>query len=1527
MDTCRSSWSQSPRRASTWAQGWRGRRGARSKRPSTGWEAFLLPSSPVKAAAALLTEEEFRKHPLSMQTTTASFGSYRSQGTATDLLADVSMTQARQTGQDVLSAVTATVPEPFGPQLSTAKVLPRSPKRRSRPPTGPGERPAERAAERAERAEREPREDAKEEKEPPAPKKSLFKAVSAIMQAAKTEKAPKAHADRPTSSLSDRSGRSGRSTGSRRSSRSGRSKRSGRSGRSGRSSRSSQSQRRKSSGRSSKVLQKAAQAFKTALSAVAGETANTTSGSRRRSVAERLTMSSATRHAMDAKDAERSKAPETDAEDPARPPRSPERKTRSASKVERVSTVEQAREEASKAPRTAATPGMVFAPQEKPGGKWKWTSQAFEAPLCSFQELVNVENTPMLLAEAVERVRPMCGGQNFSWERSHGSYGGKLHINFPIVLWYQHSWENEIKKSRTSCAVSFLHRSGCAFVYQPTVPVTTLIIEPKQIFRPMFHFDPRSFHTFKLAWRHYLDFDSTDYRLIVGSELERWCQRCSNAIEKPFNATYWLLLMIGSLYRETLTMRNVVPKLDPPEQVAVICVDSFVALSALLFAPERQVLYAGVDPTPSYLRWLQYIADQNNFRKTKPVNAANAATVFEMNEFLDLPVVIIFYGRPSRGKEADPLAWTGNPTLVKSYISRFCEDNKCGCQVELATRLYTYSCSLGCTGPGDGHQPWFCWNGLQICEIGVPMPHTQAAFLSPFLSSKYVAFLCHLHGPDGYIPSEKQKGTRGRLDSKQSSQMEGNSDLDEPEKPTRSSSMKTGSLMSTMDNGPESCAASQAGDSDEEESESRRSWSFNTQSGLAGVGKMEKEKAARSGYKCSCGQYIFTEKGAAPRGRGAKADGPAFGHTEGEAAKLRQALAALQEYDLMHTFVALMSGGLNLAKSVLRLHFSIDPGAYQNLPEPSCKSYEEALMPWYREFHRMDMHNRSRHCMLLTSILRGMLGDGLTSGLHTEALDMLRLPLPTADEKEKPDKVPALRPMLGRPTVGPGAQHSLFGGAQRSPSQILQRQQSRESLASDERPDRQTSKAPGSKRFLTHAQVSCALNGCDSPLGLKHHFETFQQWCHSAHLLPFVQRCYRRCGIAGLAAGQHVGRHSKGANPFYPLVLPTVPTVFYGHCYPLHKVFQYFYAGTEKILCSIDDSKALDSEKATWGLVAGQDRLNNQCWFKVADEVDPMNQESDSRDSREPSKKSALRSSMFPLTLKPSGKSIDEERRQQLLARKKHFVAKRQMMPLSPGVLTAADPFFWFCHGDFYLYTFPANQVPRNFLQDPAVVVCRYADIVSRSGTPPPDAGLGVAGPTAAARATARGVAAMEQSAAAPPSSCLCQPTDMTDHLRKRWEVKLVFPDEQALLLGDTGWFPGALGYRFIFEASTQNVERYVLLDTMPQASLVYMQHVWRPDRKLAKTGKKAAKGPDKTAAGWTKAELREAETSSDESEVAEEPSEREDPIAAPHRRRIPLPYFYKKKKPPKKQRPGIIQRPVRWETVDFMLPPLGPGL
>ena len=56
----------------------------------------------------------------------------------------------------------------------------------------------------------------------------------------------------------------------------------------------------------------------------------------------------------------------------------------------------------------------------------------------------------------------------------------------------------------------------------------------------------------------------------------------------------------------------------------------------------------------------------------------------------------------------------------------------------------------------------------------------------------------------------------------------------------------------------------------------------------------------------------------------------------------------------------------------------------------------------------------------------------------------------------------------------------------------------------------------------------------------KQHFETFAQWCHSAQLVPFLQRCYRRLGIAGL-----VGRQDTDL----PLVLPTMRDFCYGHCY------------------------------------------------------------------------------------------------------------------------------------------------------------------------------------------------------------------------------------------------------------------------------------------------------------------------------------------------------------------------------------------
>ncbi|CAE7265048.1 unnamed protein product [Symbiodinium pilosum] len=1222
--------------------------------------------------------------------------------------------------------------------------------------------------------------------------------------------------------------------------------------------------RRKSSNahkghRSQTALVKAAAAFKSALSAVAGATDTTTGGNRRLSVAERMAMTSGSRPTDKDKESTEERS-DGRIQDKARSP------TKQAEKGGQEAEVAQKPD----------TPVHEFAAQrrERGHGRWKWQSQPFEAPLCSFQELVNVENNPTPLSEAMERVRSLAGGQNFTWERSSGAYGGR-----------------------------------------PTVPVTTLLIEPKQLFRPMFQFDPRSFHTFKLAWRHYLDFGSTDYRVIVGGELERWCQRCKTAIEKPFNAVYWLLLMIGSHYRESLASRRVVSKLeDPPEQVPIICIDSFVALSALLFSPERQVLYAGVDPTPSYLRWLQYIGDQYTFNKAPEM--PDSHTVFEMNEFLDLPAVIIFYGRPQhRGRESDPLAWVNSPALIKSYIARYSEDNKCGCQVELAARLYTYSCSLGCctTSPsnqnvdsepdktGNDAEKWYCWNGLKVCEIGVPVPHTQASFLSPFVSTRQVAFLCPAHGPDRLSKNTSPRAHRQvhRGDSKNSvaaSHLDGEGDVVDEQ--TRSSSQKTMSLISNMDGGLESGApsevASDAGD--DEDSDSRKSWSFNTQMGGFSGGPSPRSEKTSPGQRCTCGQYIHAsqQQGLGKKDKQAKSSqGDSMVTAGAEAQEVRQALSALGEYDLLHTFVGLMSGGLNMAKSVLRLHFSIDPAAYQNLPEPACKQWDVGLMPWYREFHRMDMHSRSRHGMLLASLLRGMLGDGLTSGLHDESLDMLRLPLPifsfdkaagraaghvhhgadafnstSADgflfmcsgcvlmsfHKSYPfgplarsgklflpgslfDGLEALMPRMrcrafpavcaaaaailacqcvnelgfvagqffreprrvsGRiqlqalkrlskkekimtnvanmkkmgtrrlssklinkqlkkvnsiardddwvneflsfsrpqpvggeyvmpPEVAKAALEEIYGSGpdlqnidldeleededesyyagqqpygqaerqqdvdelermrrkadpSKSPGQTkstakvrwtmvpgvqkyvgavprniaagktstlsssshqshqdvwisggsiqydyeekpwshsFMRSQSQDSIMSnDDKPERQAEADARSgskavpKRFLNNVQVCCALVGCESPLGLKHHFEAFNQWCHSAHLLPFVKRCYRRCGIAGLAAGQHVGHHKKGANPFYPLVLPTVPTVCYGHCYPLHKVFQYFYAGTEKILCSIDDSKAVEADRATWGLAPGQDRLNNQCWFKVADDHDIPRDES-----------------------------------------------------------------------------------------------------------------------------------------------------------------------------------------------------------------------------------------------------------------------------------------------------------------------------
>merc|ERR1719183_1771373 len=117
------------------------------------------------------------------------------------------------------------------------------------------------------------------------------------------------------------------------------------------------------------------------------------------------------------------------------------------------------------------------------------------------------------------------------------------------------------------------------------------------------------------------------------------------------------------------------------------------------------------------------------------------------------------------------------------------------------------------------------------------------------------------------------------------------------------------------------------------------------------------------------------------------------------------ALRSLGDFDVMHCFVAVLAGGLNLAKLIIRVHFSIDPRAYEHLPPPMNTNWLDAMLPWYNEFHRPSLHGRSRYNMLLDSVVHGLLGDGYTSGAHDEVLDIMRV---SKDTDTKDDEGPKL---------------------------------------------------------------------------------------------------------------------------------------------------------------------------------------------------------------------------------------------------------------------------------------------------------------------------------------------------------------------------------------------------------------------------------------------------------------------------------------------------------------------------------------
>lgn len=1140
------------------------------------------------------------------------------------------------------------------------------------------------------------------------------------------------------------------------------------------------------------------------------------------------------------------------------------------------------------APLATAT-ASASSPAARP--RTKVVAKHFEAPLCSFQELVNAENSPMSIAEALERLREIASGPNFIWDGPHR--GGLLDVTFRYILWHP-SGSHGDRRTRVSTALSFLERPGRAYVFQPVVPVTSLVVSPRLAFKPMFELDPRSFHTFKVAWRSYMDFGVVDFRMQVGDQLDRWTQRCKAVIEKPLDFTYWLMLMVGSHYREALVERRALsPTESLAEKTPAICVDTFDALSAILAAPERQLLFAGVDPAPAYLQWLRYIAQQ--FSSGRP----GMRTQFESNEFLRLPVMVVYYGRKlRRGKGKADLTWAGNPALVKSYIARFAEDNCCACQIEHAVRLYTQTCAVG-KGDAEDCEDWYCWNGLKVCEVGVPMPSTSGSILSPFVSSAPVALLCPVHGLGAPVMAQERAPQR-----------------------RRASSVSSGRVSACMQQ-RSSVLEADSEASEEDEEGSMPHWESGSHADFD-----EQEKRL-----CFCRRYIPGFEAHAGRGKKRRAHSPGTGSVPQQQEGERQdVVRALVDFELMHSFVAVLSGGLNLAKQIVRVHFSIDRQAYAHLPATAA-TWEEGVMGWYHEFHRLDVHGRSRYSMLLERVLRGMLGDGYTGGLLTEALDMLRVKAEVREETMlEAETSPERRLARSRGEATRTLNVDPLSGVILRPAKTFQEgfvscdssPASPAAAAGDEHAVAPTlmvpagaaaaalesrGKAPGGKPgrgamdVMGSIQVWVDLCGSDSILSHRLHFDSFAQWCHSAHLLPFIQRCYRRCGIAGLAPDQSIGRYRHGMSPHDPLVLPTMVDFCYGHCYPFHRILQYFYGGMSRIMCSIDDPREAESDRAALGLIAGQERLNNQCWFQPSPSLSLCDDATPPLRHPSISVIAASRGSLFPGSARGdgagvakmlqhastknlggagggwarqssvgsvrlgssqgrlaadgplwlssgsggarSGSKASTGRREFSRCSSGQATPLRESLSargprsapralLGAGDLAPEDPFFWFCAPNFSLYTFPAVGLPRimESAEGLDALVHRYADFVSRAGTPEPPKGTG-----RGRRRVADGARGQEEAegkargAASPPSICICQPTEMSSHVRERWEVGKDLVDECGMLLGDTGFFPGAYGYRFTFEVKTDNVDPFVHASEVPCAQLLYLQHVARRPR------------------------------------------------------------------------------------------------
>jgi hypothetical protein len=316
--------------------------------------------------------------------------------------------------------------------------------------------------------------------------------------------------------------------------------------------------------------------------------------------------------------------------------------------------------------------------------------------------------------------------------------------------------------------------------------------------------------------------------------------------------------------------------------------------------------------------------------------------------------------------------------------------------------------------------------------------------------------------------------------------------------------------------------------------------------------------------------------------------------------------------------------------------------------------------------------------------------------------------------------------------------------------------------------------------------------------------------------------------------------------------------------------------------------------------------------------------EHDKHDERPDSAKSCITGS------NPS-KAMDANGKGQAVVKVKQKATKK--LPRL-GAMAPEDPFFWFCAQNFALYTYPADCIPKHYLGDGSSLVYHYSDIVSRTGTPevapgshrPKRGSIGSDAGDDAGDDFLRtlppapiegGTRVLQDNTIVPPSICLCQPTEITAQPKQRWEITLEFVDDRGSILGDTGWFPGALGHRFTFEArpTYDNCNYFLRLSEVPQGQVLYMEHV-----KLSRADLKAkakTRGPHKDL--WASDSSSGLEGCSPSGSDVSGTSSRGGKAANQRRRRAPTSVFGEKKVAGQ----AVSMEQASKKSESLMLPPL----